>query len=159
MRKTTYASKGPEVTLRSIWCRRNFDIWCNSWETENKIANMRLRPNFIRESQLVERGIAQKSNTCKNHHKDNILNEQDAKKIHETGNCELHKTKFKQLITDAYMRFQDTTGSVQACTRSHNWKYDFAMNQNSDSKFQTQASSRIRRRACLGKPRSINSYI
>ena len=73
---------------------------------------MRLRPNFIRESQLVERGIAKKSNTRKNHHKDHILNKKAAKKIHEPGNRQLHNTKLKQLITDADMRFQDTTGGV-----------------------------------------------
>ena len=42
---------------------------------------------------------------------------------------------------------------------SHNWKRYFAVNRISDSKLHTKASSRIRRRACLGKPRSINSYI
>ena len=33
------------------------------------------------------------------------------------------------------------------------------MNQSSDSKLHTKASSRIRTRACLGKPRRSNSYI
>ena len=33
-RKTTYASKGPEVTLRNIWGREGIDVWCNSWEAE-----------------------------------------------------------------------------------------------------------------------------
>ena len=41
----------------------------------------------------------------------------------------------------------------------HNWKWSFEMNQNSDSKFHTKTSSRIKKRACLGKPRSIDSYI
>ena len=128
--KTTCASKGPEVTLRSIWCLKNFDFWDISWETGIKIANVRLRPNFIRESQLVDRGIAKKSNTCKNHHKDNIMNEEVVKKINETGNCELHKTKFAQLSKDAHMRFQDTTEVyTNSQTLSHNWKKYFAMNQ------------------------------
>ena len=47
-------------------------------------------------------------------------------------------------------------GGVQ--TLSHNWKSQIAVNKNSDSKFHTKASSRIWKRACLGKPRSINSY-
>ena len=93
--------------------------------------------------------------------KGNILSEKAAKKIHEAGNCELHKTKFKQLIADAYLRFQERQRVVYegVYTLSNNWKWQIAVNQNSDSKFHTKASSRIRRRACLGKPRSINSYI
>ena len=43
---------------------------------------------------------------AKESHKDNSLSEKAAKKIHEAGNCESHKTEFKQLIADAYMRFQ-----------------------------------------------------
>ena len=43
---------------------------------------------------------------AKESHKDNILSEKAAKKIHEAGNCELHKTKCKQLIADVYMTFQ-----------------------------------------------------
>ena len=39
-------------------------------------------------------------------HKDNSLSEKAAKKSYEAGNCELHKTKFKQLIANAYMIFQ-----------------------------------------------------
>ena len=43
-------------------------------------------------------------------------------------------------------------------TLSNNWKWQLAVNQNSDSKLHAEASSRIRRRAFLGKPRSIHSY-
>ena len=42
IRKTTYASKGPEVTLRNIWGREGLDVWCNPWETEIKIADVEL---------------------------------------------------------------------------------------------------------------------
>ena len=41
----------------------------------------------------------------KNSHKDNILSEKAAKKSHEARNCELHKTKFKQIIADVDMPF------------------------------------------------------
>ena len=93
--------------------------------------------------------------------KGNILSEKAAKKIHEAGNCELHKTKFKQLIADAYLRFQERQRVVYegVYTLSNNWKWQIAVNQNSDSQFHTKASLRIRRRACLGKPRSMNTYI
>ena len=43
---------------------------------------------------------------AKESHKDNSLSEKAAKKIHQASNCELHKTKFKQLIADVYMTFQ-----------------------------------------------------
>ena len=65
IRKTTYASKGPEVTLRNIEGLEGFDVWCNSWETEIKIADVELWPSYIRESQLVERGITRTRSTCK----------------------------------------------------------------------------------------------
>ena len=42
IRKTTCASKGPEVTLLNIWGREGLDVWCNSWETEIKIADVEL---------------------------------------------------------------------------------------------------------------------
>ena len=105
IRKTTYASKGPEVTLRNIWGREGFDVWCNSWEAEIKIAKVRLRPNAIRKSQLVEQGITRTRREvhAEDSHKDNSLSEKAAKKSYEAGNCELHKTKFKQLIANAYM--------------------------------------------------------
>ena len=44
---------------------------------------------------------------AKESHKDNSLSKKAAKKIHEAGNCELHQTKFKQLIADVYMTFQN----------------------------------------------------
>ena len=44
--------------------------------------------------------------------KGNILSEKAAKKINEAGNCELHQTKDKQLIADAYMTFQEFNGQV-----------------------------------------------
>ena len=46
------------------------------------------------------------------HHKDNSLSEKAARKSHEAGNCQLHKTKFKQLIADAYMTFQEFNGGM-----------------------------------------------
>ena len=106
--KTTYDSKGPEVTLRNIWGREGFDVWCNSWEAEINIAKVRLRPNSIRKSQLVEQGITRTRREvhAEDSHKDNSLSEKAAKKSYEAGNCELHKTKFKQLIANAYMIFQ-----------------------------------------------------
>ena len=52
VRKTTYASKGPKVTLRNILGHENPDIWCNPWEPEIKIADVTLWPNSIRESQI-----------------------------------------------------------------------------------------------------------
>ena len=42
IRKTTYASKGPEVTLLNIMGREDFDVWCNSWKAEMKITDMEL---------------------------------------------------------------------------------------------------------------------
>ena len=68
---------------------------------------------------------------AKDSHKDNNLSEKAAKKIHEAGNGELHKTKFKQLIADAYMRFQRMQWRGVHChgiwrsgvqTLSHSWK-------------------------------------
>ena len=66
---------------------------------------------------------------AKDSHKDNSLSEKAAKKIHEAGNCELHKTKFRQLIADAFIKFQ-RIGEVYTlmeydggCTNDpHNWK-------------------------------------
>ena len=118
-------------------------VWCKSWEAEIKIANVRLRPSSIRELQLVGRGIARTRSTCKNSQRATFW-EKAAKKTHNAGHCELHKTKFKQLIADAYMRFQEIQSS-SLCTLSNNWKWQFAMNQNSDSKFHTQVPSRIRK--------------
>ena len=79
------------------------------------------------------------------------------------------KPKFKQLIADSLLEIpKNTTGR---CALSRNtpeelYKRSHTMGNttsrwtgNSDSKFHTKASSRIRARACLGKPRSINSYI
>ena len=43
---------------------------------------------------------------AKESHKDNSLSEKVAEKIHEASNCELHTTKFKQIIADVYMTFQ-----------------------------------------------------
>ena len=69
-----------------------------------------------------------------------------AKKSHNANNCELHKTTHCRRLHDIP---RNTTGSVQVYTRS----------QTIDSKIHIKALSRIRRRACLGKPRSIHSYI
>ena len=66
VRKTTYASKGPEVTLREFWDHKTSDVLRKPWETESKVANVGLRPNSIRESQLDERGITKTSST-RNH--------------------------------------------------------------------------------------------
>ena len=49
------------------------------------------------------------------HQKDNSLSGKAAKKSHEARNCQLHKTKFKQLIADVYMTFQEFNG----------WMYKF----------------------------------
>ena len=57
VRKTICASKGPEVTFRKFGANKNSDILRNPCKTEIKFANVRLRPNSVRESQLVERGI------------------------------------------------------------------------------------------------------
>ena len=65
IRRTTCASRGPEATLRNIYGRKGFDAWCNSWEAEIKIADVELWPNYIRESQLVERGTTRTRSTCK----------------------------------------------------------------------------------------------
>ena len=43
----------------------NSDIPRNSWKNEIKIADVELRPNFIRESQLLERGITRTRSACK----------------------------------------------------------------------------------------------
>ena len=122
VRKTTYASKGPEVTLRNILGREGFDVWCNSREAEIKNADVELWPNYIRESQLVERGITRTRSTCKRITQGQQSEwEGAAKKIHEAGNCESHKTKFKQLIADAYMRFQRSALScnmTDGCTNA-----------------------------------------
>ena len=53
----------------------------------------------------------------------------------------------------------ECTRSQTVYTLSNNWKWQLAVNQNSDSKLHAEASSRIRRRAFLGKPRSIHSFI
>ena len=49
---------------------------------------------------------------------DPIPSEKAARKSHEAGNCELHKTKFKQLSGDANMTFQEFNGDVQVETHS-----------------------------------------
>ena len=86
----------------------------------------------FRKSQLVEQGITRTRREvhAEDSHKDNSLSEKAAKKSYEAGNCELHKTKFKQLIANAFMKFQrirrrgvhsqgKRRGVVQ--TLSHNW--------------------------------------
>ena len=50
--------------------------------------------------------------------KGNIMSEKAAKKTHNAGRCELHKTKIKQLIADTYMIFQEIQRVVQVYTRS-----------------------------------------
>ena len=160
IRKTTGASKGPEVTLRNIWGRKGFDVWCNSWETEIKIADVETltlthqRVAIGRTKKYKDEKYMQKTHT-----RTTVWMRRPAKKIHEAGNCELHKTKFKQLIADFCMTFQKIQWRgvhshgiwrevVQ--TLSHNWKYYFVMNGISDSKLHTKASSRIRKERALG---------
>ena len=63
--KTTYTSKGPEVTLRDIWGHKNSDVSSMPRETDRKIADVELRPNSIRESQLAGRWLTRTSSTCK----------------------------------------------------------------------------------------------
>ena len=58
-RKSWAARKGV------VWGREGFDDWCNSRETEVKFPEVQLWPNHIRESPLVERGIARTRRTCK----------------------------------------------------------------------------------------------
>ena len=61
-----YASKRPVVTLRNMFgANKNSNIWHNSWEAKIKIANVELRPNYIRESQLAKRGITRTRSTCR----------------------------------------------------------------------------------------------
>ena len=108
IRKTIYASKGPEVTLRNIWDDQELRHFCailgksraklQMWDFNPIPSESRSWPNV----DLQARAVQQR----KSHHDDNILSEKAAKKSHDASNCELHKTKFKQLISDAYMTFQ-----------------------------------------------------
>ena len=68
---------------------------------------------------MVGRGITSTTvqQKTKTQHEHNILSEKAAKKIHEAGNCDLHKTIFKQFIAYAYMISKKITVSVHALTQ------------------------------------------
>ena len=61
VRKTTYSSKGPEVTLRDTWAHKNSDFL----SMPRELQDVELWPNSIRESQLAGRGFTRTSSTCK----------------------------------------------------------------------------------------------
>ena len=160
IRKTTCASNGPEVTLRNIWGRKGFDVWCKFLENRDQNCTRgTLTLNTSESRKWSNEEVQGREVHAKDSHKDNSLSEKAAKKIHEAGNCELRKTKFKQLIADVCMTFQRIQWRgihshgiwrevVQ--TLSHNWKYYFVMNRISDSKLHTKASSRIRKEHASG---------
>ena len=83
IRKTTYASKGPEVTLRNIWGREGFDVWCNSWETESKLQMCNFDPITSESRNWSNEELQGREVHAKESHKDNSLSEKAAKKIHE----------------------------------------------------------------------------
>ena len=159
IRKTTWATKGSEVTLRNIWGRKGFDVWCNSGKPRSKLQTWNFLTLTSESRNWSNEEVQGREVHAKDSHKENSLSEKAAKKIHEAGNCELHKRKFKQLIADFCMTFQriqwrgvHSHGIWRevAQTLSHNWKYYFVMNRISDSKLHTKASSRIRKEHASG---------
>ena len=136
-RKACHTKKGWHTKgATHMWIKHEINIllqkldwWQKNRRKRRKSYNLlhQQRTNYIRESQLAKRGITRTT----------VWVRRPRRKF----NCELHEIKFKQLIADAYMRFQrykwevytlmeNDGGAVQ--TLSHTWKYYFAMNQNSE---------------------------
>ena len=81
IRMTTYASKGPEVTLRNIWGREGFDVWCISWNAEVKIADVELYPLASESRNWSNEELQGREVHAQESHKDNSLSEKAPKKI------------------------------------------------------------------------------
>ena len=117
---------------------KNSDIWHSSWEAEIKIANVELRPNYIRESQLAKRGITRTRSTCRRLTQGQ-QSEWEGREESSTASCmrqnssnslQMPTWDSKDTEEEVYTLMEYDGRAVQ--TLSHNWKYHFAMNQNSE---------------------------
>ena len=157
-------------TSKCFGTTKNSDILRNSWEAEIKIADADKSPNSIRESQLAERR--------------NYKEEKYMQKTHTRTTIWVRKPrrKFMKQAIESCIR-QNSSNSLQMPTwdsKEYNGEvytlmeydvvvykrsslqvgnYYFTMNRNSDSKLHTKATTIVRKRVCVGKQRSIHSYI
>ena len=126
----TYASKGPKVHSEIFWVMITSTFGAILGKPRPKLRMWDFDPI---QSQLVDlQGRAVHADT--NSHKDNILSEKAAKKSHEAGNCEMHKTNLSNSLQTFTWHSKEYDGEVYTLkdydgeegrvvqTLSHNWK-------------------------------------
>ena len=143
VRKTTRASKRPDVTLRKTWGHKNSDVSSMPRETESNLQTWKLWPSSIRESQLAGRGVTRTSSTCKELKNSSMMLSRRRISLPKISSKRSTRNNFEMI-------FEKLNWPILIL---HNWKGSIQRHHRKLRDWE----GRSLRDACLGKPRSFHS--